>query len=128
METEPSAFTYIHTHMHTKRRKNLKMCITDTSLQDHMTLLKPYILHRAMGQFNYAAFVWYFQLCQLCLFLMTLTSLIWLTISKQSMIGCGLISRYWTHKHAPVDKGHQKGLRDSVCISAEGLYLKKTMT
>lgn len=51
-----------------------------------------------------------------------------LAICKQSMIGYGLSSRYWIFRHTNtllLTKGqkHQKGLRDSECISTKGLYL-----
>ncbi len=60
-----------------------------------------------------------------------------LAICKQSMIGCGLISRYWIFwctNTLLLTKGqkHHKGLREYVCISAKGLYLpcwlNKTLT
>lgn len=70
-------------------------------------------------------------LCRFCLYLSASHQAnspdlahVHLAICKQSMIGCGLISRYWIFRRTNtllLTKGqkHHKGLRDSVCISRD---------
>lgn len=155
MEREPFCIRiHPHPHVHAYRAQNKPQDVRHSSrrfitgLLDPHFSLKPYILHAlcALAIFNLAVFVCllFSWLRRFCLYLSTSHQAnspdlahVHLAICKQSMIGCGLISRYWIFWRTNtllLTKGqkHHKGLRDSVCISAKGLYLQcwlnKTLT
>lgn len=138
--------------MLTECRTNIKMCITatDASSQDHLTLTSLWSLIYTtcslfIGPIQFSGVCLLFSwLRRFCLYLSAFHQAnspdlahVHLAICKQSKIGCGLISRYWIFWRTNtllLTKGqkHHKGLRESVCISAKGLYLpcwlNKTLT
>lgn len=141
MEREPFGIhIHTHSHVHAYRMQNKPQDVRHRhfitgSLDPHFSL-KPYILH---------AFVhWAIQFSCVCLFVIFMITPvlfishqanspdlahIHLAICKQSMIGCGVISRNWIFRRTntlllTIGQKHHKGLRDSVCISAKGLYLQ----
>lgn len=151
LEREPF-YIHINTYMLTECRTNIKMCITapDASSQDHLTLTSLWSLIYTtcslfIGPIQFSGVCLLFSwLRRFCLYLSAFHQAnspdlahVHLAICKQSKIGCGLISRYWIFWRTNtllLTKGqkHHKGLRESVCISAKGLYLpcwlNKTLT
>ncbi len=145
MEREPF---YIRIHPHAYRLPNKYQDVHHCSRRfitgsfDPHFSPKPYIWHAhcALGLSNLAVFV-IFMISSVLFISHQANSPdlahVHLAICKQSMIGCGLISRYWIFwctNTLLLTKGqkHHKGLREYVCISAKGLYLpcwlNKTLT